>query len=1066
MPEEKELKQQDVFSYIDRELRSGSGVKEGVIRQETRPNFRLALVVDLMAVMMAALAIFGIYTVFENQSSQLVDTQDSIKGLEDVLYEELQKRASSELTAAQAELLEIQAQLEDMEGTMAEAQAEMEAELAEKQAELASEYESLLANASEEERAKLEEEYADQQASLEAELQAAANEMLSSYQSEYDALLASQTENESALAEAQADLEEAQSDYEAKLAEQAEESSAEIAELEAELLNFEESLAEMEAKEDFLFQINALYQGAISSYEKGKYDDARTKLQSVLTLYDTGNDGYLTPSEEEVDRFFVEVISDYLTLKASGVADEGDLAAESLEYMELMVTELAGVNDLADNLESGLYDEKASAVSSKIADFEQNLPEVYALLLAYGAYLERTMEIDVPVQADTDTQDSLSDYNAAVSVFNSGNYAASYAAFSDMIDTYPNSDYVDDALSYMESIYSASADAALAAQAVDEDAIWDEARTYYEDVYETQYEGYEDLAALKEEQNTLAQGSYESLLGFKETGNFVASLVMLETMIEDYPLSDYTLDAVRLMSEIYEISLPESTVAVTNFVTQTESNASAEMTAQNTVLVTNVVENTVIVTNRIEERVTNFIEVSEPTYDLDALKAEQTASSVAAFESALAEYESGDYDEAFSAFKRVIESYPLSDKVNESLSYLDLILAEKNQNASSGVSVEELRSEQTANAESAYLEAVALFESGETDAAKEAFRDVVMDYPLSDYTQDAIDYFEAIYENKIASIEPDVEIQEVTVTQTLPVDTNELLLALGRIQSESALPIFESASLSLSNADFSSAVTGFSEILLSYPLSEYQTAAVSNLAILADFDTLISTQTEDSEKLFTQGVEKFDDGKFSAAYDKFTKMIVSYPLSTHLEESISYIDQIMKETIVEEAVIDTNGILTFMSEQQTADSESLYTEAKALFDSGSYEDAEEYFISLMKDYPLSGYGEDAAEKLLEISDLLVAEAYDRAIPEKMTYMSETTGQVTGKIGMEIYIDLNADESVEVGDEIWIYRRSDVINVEFIGKAEVTSVSTFVSKAKMTESEDTPQSGDIFFKVDW
>jgi hypothetical protein len=92
MPDNKELNQRDVFSYIDHQMRKSEGGVEVGITQRTHSNFRFAFFMDLIAVFIAFAGFYAVYNIFQEKAYNLVGAEGSIRGLEDVLYQELQKK--------------------------------------------------------------------------------------------------------------------------------------------------------------------------------------------------------------------------------------------------------------------------------------------------------------------------------------------------------------------------------------------------------------------------------------------------------------------------------------------------------------------------------------------------------------------------------------------------------------------------------------------------------------------------------------------------------------------------------------------------------------------------------------------------------------------------------------------------------------------------------------------------------------------------------------------------------------------------------------------------------------
>src|SRR5271157_6192529 len=92
-----ELKQEEVFSYIDAELKKEQSPGGFRYSQKTKSILLPILAVNTVAVIIALVSFIFIYNNFKSGQYRLVGSENSIKGLEDVVFQEMRKKANADL---------------------------------------------------------------------------------------------------------------------------------------------------------------------------------------------------------------------------------------------------------------------------------------------------------------------------------------------------------------------------------------------------------------------------------------------------------------------------------------------------------------------------------------------------------------------------------------------------------------------------------------------------------------------------------------------------------------------------------------------------------------------------------------------------------------------------------------------------------------------------------------------------------------------------------------------------------------------------------------------------------
>ncbi len=240
-------------------------------------------------------------------------------------------------------------------------------------------------------------------------------------------------------------------------------------------------------------------------------------MQGVLALYaNKPTDVYISPQDEAVDRFFVQAINDYLSLREQSTAAQTvpTLDPETAARMEA----LRSLGNLTAEISRGNYNANPSQANQRIETLKRQLPEVFNFYEAYDTFRvavddsqasgllstanaqynngEYKKAIDSYIAILKDYPDVSSRpvilnnlasamiavaspppqtldinrinseaapvYNSAKDSYNNGLYTQALASFQNVIIKYPNSKYVESSLDFIKKIYQAQIDQAQA----------------------------------------------------------------------------------------------------------------------------------------------------------------------------------------------------------------------------------------------------------------------------------------------------------------------------------------------------------------------------------------------------------------------------------------------------------------------------------------------------------------------------------------------------------------------------------------------------------------------------
>lgn len=1184
MPDNKELNQREVFSYIDHQMRKTDSQAVRGISQRTKPNFLFALFVDFIAVAIALGGFYFVYHIFQERAYNLVGAEGSIHGLEDVLYQELQKRATADLAQKEQELASIQAKLANVSASMdqfkAEQQAEMQRQLAAKQAELQGQLAANLANATGTERARLQQEYeqqlAQQQEAIRQRLEGETQQKIQALQQQQQALRAQQQQSASQASTLQTQLSNAQTEMQRQL-------EAERSRNQAALHEVQLELAQKEKSEGYKFQISSLFQGAINDFNKTRYASARQKLQGVLDLYaNKPSDVYISPQDEAVDRFFVNAISDYLTLKESG-ADNPQVVQQTTSAMQAMAAFTSDWN-------RGAYNGRTSDANQRINEIKTALPDVFKFYQAYdnfrvvmddgaaanllaaanaqynnGNYKQaidayvailkdypdvssrptilNNLSASILAMSSAAAQGMSADqanaaaepvYNAARNSYSSQLYTQALASFQSVILKYPNSQYVQGSLDYIKRIYQSQIDAAK-----------DEAQRAAD--LAAQNASGVNLAALRTNQTAQSKTIYDQAKSAQGSSDYETALTKFTQIIRDFPLSDYASDSIQRMRTIMDLQVKAAASTAAANATQglvdlnalkTNQTAKAKplydqgVSAQNSASYDTALTRYMQIirefplSDYVSDSVTRMKAIMDlqvkaaaaaaaqqnqanaGRVDLTALKAEQTTKSKALYDQARASQASGDMESALSSYSTLVQTYPLSSYVADSITQMRSVMDLRTQNAvnqanAGRVDLTALRAEHTQKSKPLFDQAKAAQTSGDYDGAFSKFSDLTTRYPLSDYVTESVQRMRTIMDLRLQNANQQVQSSASRVDLTAMIND----------QTSGSQSLYDEAKRAQANRSYDTATSKFTSLIKQYPLSQYvgdslvrlvnmmnqqvqeaNTRAVAATNGLVSMSKIAAQQTESSKSLFDAAQNAMTSQNYDTALSKFIELIRKYPLSQYAQSSLNSINTIVTlrvQAAVRQATAVTNrqsieqlinqqtqvGVdLNVLSGQQTANSKALYYQAKNYQTNQNYDTALTLYYELITKFPLSDYVKYSLDRIQEIIQLkekdIMAKAearysrqveQNRTAPQTAIYLEKITGRVTGTLGSDILIDVASGESLKIGDKLLIYRRVDAVTIVKIGSATVSEVSSIMSKAAVQSGSQPVRSGDLIFR---
>ncbi|MFN4217117.1 MAG: tetratricopeptide repeat protein, partial [Brevinematales bacterium] len=399
-----ELSREEIFAHIEKELLvSQRGKSSFPLR--TKSNYLMVLLIDMVLLLLVLGGGIGVYLRFRAAEYNLVGKPESIRGLEEALYQELQKKIGKELTEKEAELASTKARLEELQKRMSsyreELQKNLAADLEKRRKELEDRLQKSLEEASASERKRLLAQYEEEKKKLFAMVQQEYAQKEKTYQEqllrEQQELLARASNQQSALETAKRELSSMQSEYEARLRAFQQTNQQTISLLRAQL-------AGREREEAFRTQVEAVFSTAMRLVREGKYDEARSRLAQIGQLYaQKPADIEISPSKQALDSFFVEALMDYIRLKEGGIVQE------------ISSVSLAKLKTISESLQKGVYDKNTNQFMEEVRILAREVPEVFAFYTQYQDFLARVQTTQIQEELRrADSLYALKDYKAAL----------------------------------------------------------------------------------------------------------------------------------------------------------------------------------------------------------------------------------------------------------------------------------------------------------------------------------------------------------------------------------------------------------------------------------------------------------------------------------------------------------------------------------------------------------------------------------------------------------------------------------------------------------------------------
>lgn len=399
-----ELSREEIFAYIEKELLTSRKVREN-FPFRTKSNYLMAFLINGALLFFVLLGGVGVYLGFRAAEYQLVGKPESILGLEEALYQELQKKIAQELAQKEAELASTKARLEDLQAQMTsyreEAQKRFALELEKRQKELENRFRQSLQDASVSERQRLLAMYEQEKKKLADELQQEYAKREKEYQEnlfrEQQELTKRLSNQQITIETARKELSTMQTEYEVRLRALQQTNQQTISLLRSQL-------ALREREDAFRLQVEAEFSAAMRFIREGKYDEAQRRLSQISEIYSKKpRDLEVSTTKQTLDIFFVEALQEYIRLKQGGIAQE------------IPSVSLAKLRTLSDALQKGTYDNNTNQLSTELKALAREIPEVFAFYSQYQDFLSRVQTEALQRELrQADSLYALKDYKAAL----------------------------------------------------------------------------------------------------------------------------------------------------------------------------------------------------------------------------------------------------------------------------------------------------------------------------------------------------------------------------------------------------------------------------------------------------------------------------------------------------------------------------------------------------------------------------------------------------------------------------------------------------------------------------
>ncbi len=582
-----ELKQEEVFAYIDKDLKKDRGFKVLQFAQKTKKNFFLVMIIDLVALSIAIGGFYIVYNIFKAGEYKLVGTEGSIKGLEDVLYKELQKKANLDLEKKQKELDEAKTKYNmlssQLDSLKQDQQKILKSNLEKLQSELNEKMNQELKNTTIQQREAIRKKYEDELKSRESQMnidaQKREEELKKQMESEKQKFAADESAREKELKQTQTSLEKVNTDLQNKILEVRTSSEKAMADLNSQLKS-------RQSLDDFNNQLNQQLKSAIEVYQKKEYSLAKERFNSINTFYQKRINNFPELTERKnIDIFFTGTLNDYIDLKESPYYSDRIKNEEKLAQLQLL-------SNFGNQLKKGEFNGKLKDEEKNYDQLSAKLPDVFSFYDNYDGfkkYIDDSRAETVLKSANNqfinkEYKKSISNYitilknypqttgrnsildrillvnsgsilldddelnrkaeplfSAAVSLYQSKKYDQAIGKFQEILTNYPNSKYTLDSVDYINKSYN-NEFSAFMMNVSNQTAL--------------------ALELTKKDQNIKASRLYEDALKDEKSSLFDSAGDKYFNILIKYPLSDYLSNSLQGINRSFTAKYRQGTVTV------------------------------------------------------------------------------------------------------------------------------------------------------------------------------------------------------------------------------------------------------------------------------------------------------------------------------------------------------------------------------------------------------------------------------------------------------------------------------------------------------------------------
>lgn len=836
MPENNaELKQEEVFRYIDQQLKNSRNTSADDLRQNTRPSFRMVMLVNAIALAIAASGYLIVDKIFREQAYQLVGTDKSIKGLEDVLLAELQKKASADLISKQKELEDIKKKLTDlnnqMEGFRTQQENKLRQEIQAKEQELKARMEAELKNKTGAEKQQIEQQYAQQMQNITQNLREQALQQEEAYRKELEtqkkALVESQNQNQQALSQAQNELKNTQDEYRKMLEEEKSKSQDALRQVSM-------KLEERQKTDDFYVQVNTLFQTAIGHYQAGRLEQARQVLTGVRRLYQNIPPGVVVSSvKQDVDLFFADAVTEYITLKEE---PSGNMSG----YQEYLIS-MKNMQDFSADLKKGLYQSRSDQAEKKLVELQKQLPQVFDFYSSYSGY--QVLLDDISAQ---------SDLNRADKAYADKDFQSASQIYLNILQKQPRIS------SRLEVLNRLSTSLLAGGNQINPEKI---------------------LLDDKSAQDQKAAVVYRQGLQSFQNRKWSDAQARFETVITEYPGSSYTRDALKRLVQASLQMNADTTVTLKEVQVQQEKSSAELFREAELLQAKGEKEDAVKAYSRLisEYPLSSRVEDSlERIQTLSRMEESQVSSPVNEIQVSQAIREAerllsqAQYQAALDKTRQIMLENPATTNMERVLDLLSGVYQELQQ--SSNQELQQIRQSQEQAAASRLQQADKLIREKDFAGARQIYSEVLLRYPLSSQVESALKGLDESY--------------SLAMSQSRELSTRD---------QQEAKKILDQARKFQAEGNAESALSNYSYIMQKYPQSVFSGQAVQDILTLADkpeidqsqlLQDIKKQQDKEAGAVYLQADKARTQGNTDEAIRLYSLIINQYGLSSYIEESL------------------------------------------------------------------------------------------------------------------------------------------------------------------------------------